>query len=200
MSKFWYYLHTLAESGLSVLGVRGMYEQPPYRVLQTIPPAVEIRAYEARTAAETNATSARDGEAFQRLFRYITGANTKSQAIDMTAPVEQSQMIAMTVPVEISATQTMRFFLPQSVVAAGVPAPTDKLVHIVTLPPVTLGVIRFSGLATKSARDEETALLRKALSSAGKTPIGAPIYFSYDPPFTAPFLRRNEVALELQKN
>jgi hypothetical protein len=197
MSKFWYYLHTLAESGLSIFGVRGLYEQPAYRVLQTIPPAVEIRQYEPRTVVETPITSAEDGAAFQRLFRYITGANKKNQTIDMTAPVEESQMIAMTVPVEISSAQTMRFFLPQSVVAGGVPAPTDPKVHIVTLPPATFGVIRFSGLATRAARDEETALLRKALFSAGKTPHGPPIYFSYDPPFTAPFLRRNEVALEL---
>jgi hypothetical protein len=197
MSKFWYYLHTLAESGLSVLGVRGLYEQPPYRVLQTIPPAVEIRRYDARTAVETPVKSMQDSAAFQRLFRYITGANKKNQTIGMTAPVEESQMIAMTVPVELSATQTMRFFLPQSVVAGGVPAPTDPLVHIVELAPVTLGVIRFSGLATQASRDEETALLRNALASAGKTPVGPPIYFSYDPPFTAPFLRRNEIALEL---
>jgi len=68
----------------------------------------------------------------------------------------------------------------------------------VTLPPVTLGVIRFSGLATQSSREKETGILRLALSQAGKTTEGPPIYFSYDPPFTAPFLRRNEVALEVK--
>jgi len=200
VSKFWYYLTTFGESALSVFGVRGGYEQPSYQVLQSMPPAVEIRRYEARTAAETAVTSDQDGAAFQRLFRYITGANRSATLMSMTAPVaESSQMIAMTVPVEISGgARTMRFFLPASVVKSGVPVPTDPLVHIVTLPPATLGVIRFSGLATAASRAKETAILRMALSHAGKTAAGAPMYFSYDPPFTAPFLRRNEVALEVK--
>jgi hypothetical protein len=200
MSKFLYYLTTLGESALSLVGIRSGYAQPAYRVLQTIPPAVEIRHYDARTAAETPMGQGNDGAAFERLFRYITGANTTKKQISMTAPVEESsQLIAMTVPVEIfGGAQTMRFFLPQSVVQSGVPTPTDPQVHIVTLPPVTLGVIRFSGLATQAAREKETALLRLALSHAGKTTEGPPAYFSYDPPFTAPFLRRNEVALQVK--
>jgi len=200
MSKFLYYLTTFGESALSLLGIRGVYAQPTYQVLQTIPPAVEIRRYDTRTAAETPMGAGNDAAAFERLFRYITGANTTKKLISMTTPVEESaQLIAMTVPVEIAGgAQTMRFFLPQSVVQSGVPTPTDPLVHIVTLPPTTLGVIRFSGLATQAARDKETAILRLALSHAGKTTSGPPIYFSYDPPFTAPFLRRNEVALEIK--
>lgn len=200
MSKFLYYLTTFGESALSLLGIRAGYAQPAYQVLSTIPPAVEIRRYEARTAAETPMAPGNDGAAFERLFRYITGANTTQKLISMTAPVEEaSRMIAMTVPVEMSGgAQTMRFFLPQTVALSGAPTPTDPQVHIVTLPAATLGVIRFSGLATQAARERETAILRLALAQAGKTPEGAPIYFSYDPPFTAPFLRRNEVALDIK--
>jgi hypothetical protein len=195
MTKFWYFLTTFAESGLSILGIRSGYEQPAYQVVQTISPSVEIRRYAARTAVETAISRANDGEAFGRLFRYITGANTGAQTISMTAPVATSaQMIAMTVPVE-TGVQTMRFFLPQAVVKAGVPAPTDPKVHIVSLPEMTLGVIRYSGVATAEARETEAGLLRTALAGAGKAYFGEPIYFSYDPPFTAPFLRRNEVAL-----
>jgi len=99
MSKFWFYLTTLGDSALSVFGIRGGYEQPRYRVLQTIPPAIEIRQYDARVAAETPVASANDGAAFERLFRYITGANTTGALVPMTAPVaESSRMIAMTVP------------------------------------------------------------------------------------------------------
>jgi hypothetical protein len=200
MSKFWFYLTTLGDSVLSVFGIRSGYEQPSYRVLQTIPPAIEIRQYEARVAAETPVASANDGAAFERLFRYITGANTTGTLVPMTAPVaESSRMIAMTVPVEISgAATTMRFFLPEAVAAAGAPVPTDPKVRIVPVPPATLGVIRFSGLATQAAREKETSILRLALAHAGKTAVGMPIYFSYDPPFTVPFLRRNEVALEVK--
>jgi hypothetical protein len=197
MSRFWYFLTTFAESGLSVFGIRSPYEQPAYQVVQQVAPSVEIRRYAPRTAVQTPIAYANDGEAFGRLFRYITGANSGHQTISMTTPVaEQPTMIAMTVPVETNAdTMTMRFFLPNAVVQAGAPKPTDPKVEVVTLPAVTWGVIRYSGVATQQARDSEAAQLRTALTKAGKATVGAPIYLSYDPPFTVPFLRRNEVAL-----
>jgi hypothetical protein len=169
-------------------------------VTQQISPSIEIRHYEARMAVETAMTPGNEGEAFGRLFRYITGSNTPGKTIAMTAPVvEQPTMVAMTVPVVSSHDlRTMRFFLPQSVVAAGVPAPTDPMVHIVPVPAVTLGVIRFTGIASPQSRQKETALLRESLAQAGKSENGPPLYLSYDPPFTIPFLRRNEVAIPLR--
>lgn len=200
-SSFLYYLTTAAESTLSVFGVRAPYEQPKYEVIGHIGDDVEIRAYAERVAVETPMRLSNDGEAFGRLFRYITGANVTKATIAMTVPVERSsQLIAMTVPVEVSAgLPTMRFFLPASVVAAGAPTPTEKDVRLVTLPPVTLGVIRYSGIATAATFQAELADLQKALAQAGKHTIGAPKFLSYDPPFTIPFLRRNEVALEISR-
>jgi hypothetical protein len=197
MTKFFYFLSTFAESGLSVFGIRSPYEQPSYQVVQHVSPSIEIRRYEARMAVETAMTPGNEGEAFGRLFRYITGANRTQGLLPMTAPVaETSAMVAMTVPVVSSGTQqTMRFFLPKSVASSGAPTPTDPLVHVVSVPAVQLGVIRFTGAATASLRETETQLLRKGLSQAGKVTDGAPIYMSYDPPFTIPFLRRNEVAI-----
>jgi hypothetical protein len=199
MSKLLYFLATFADSGLSVFGLRGVYEQPAYTVLQTIAPNVEVREYGPRMAVETPVQDGNDGAAFERLFRYITGANTTGALISMTAPVaETSRMIPMTVPVETSGNRDMmRFFLPADVARAGAPAPRDKLVQIVSLPSVTLGVIRYSGWPSAAAREDETRKLRAALAKAGKATTGAPIYFSYDPPFTIPALRRNEVALSV---
>jgi hypothetical protein len=199
MSKLLYFLATFADSGLSVFGLRGVYEQPAYTVLQTIAPNVEVREYGPRMAVETPVQDGNDGAAFERLFRYITGANTTGALISMTAPVaETPRMIPMTVPVETSGNRDMmRFFLPADVARAGAPAPRDKLVQIVSLPSVTLGVIRYSGWPSAAAREDETRKLRAALAKAGKATTGAPIYFSYDPPFTIPALRRNEVALSV---
>ncbi len=193
-------LTTFLEAALSVFGIRSAYEQPRYHVIETLSPAIEIRDYAARDAVET---TTRDGEAaaFGRLFRYITGANVAGAALAMTAPVEEGpRSIAMTIPVERSAgPAVMRFFLPQDVAAAGAPVPKDKAVLIVHLPAARLGVIRFSGRATPSVRDGEAALLRTALDRAHWVPQGNPVYFSYDPPFTLPFLRRNEVAFGVER-
>jgi hypothetical protein len=197
MSKLLYFLATFAESGLSVLGLRGSYEQPSYTVVQQLAPNIEIRAYPPRTVAQTPIREGRQGEAFERLFRYITGANTTRQRVNMT--VEQTaRLIPMTVPVEITAADPMmRFYLPPAVVQAVSPTPTDPLVQVVSLPPAMLAVIRYSGTATDATRAAETALLSASLKRAGKRADGPPLYFSYDPPFTPPFLRRNEVALPL---
>ena len=198
MSGFFYYLGVAADSVLSVFGVRAPYEQPPYHVLQTIDNGVEIRAYDARVAVETTITAANDGAAFGRLFRYITGANNGAAKISMTVPVQMGppERIAMTVPVEMGDDRVMRFFLPKAV-AAHPPAPTDPLVHVVTLPPETFGVLKFSGtINAESVADHKAALLR-VLNAAGRRVDGAPSVFSYDPPFSIPFLRRNEVAARL---
>jgi len=197
-SSFLYYLATAAESTMSIFGVRAPYEQPKYQVIGHIGDDVEIRAYPERVAAETKMRLSNDGEAFGRLFRYITGANHTAAKIAMTVPVEQSsQRIAMTIPVEIGGENVMRFFLPASVVRAGPPVPTDPLVHIVTLPPQDFAVLRFSGTINDISRRAHDAALLAAVQGAGRRTVGEPSLLSYDPPFALPFLRRNEVAVQL---
>jgi SOUL heme-binding protein len=110
-------------------------------------------------------------------------------------------MMAMTAPVEMASTTpgrvTMRFFLPRSVVTSGVPEPLDNLVRVVTVAPATLAVLRFSGQLNEAvcAAHQEVLLNRLARSKWQAT--GQPSLLAYDPPFTIPFLRRNEVAVEV---
>jgi hypothetical protein len=198
MSAFFYYLGAAGESALSVFGIRSPYEQPKYHVVSEIANGVEIRAYGPRVAVETPMRGGNDGEAFGRLFRYITGANHADSKIAMTVPVEMApQKIAMTVPVEMTGDQVMRFFLPKAVVAKGAPAPTDKLVHLVTLPPQQFAVLRFSGTVTDQSRQLHEQRLLAAVAGAGRHAEGEPALLSYDPPFALPFVRRNEVAVRL---
>ncbi len=201
MSKLLYFLSTFTDSGLSVFGLRGVYDQPAYRVVQTIAPAVEIRDYAPRTVVETDVVAGDQGQAFGRLFRYITGANTGKHLVSMTVPVEQATpaTIPMTMPVETNGTTpVMRFFLPQAVVKNGPPQPTEHGVRLATIPAETLAVIRYSGTPTDTSRAAENVKLQAALKAAGRAGSGPPQYFSYDPPFTIPFLRRNEVAVEVK--
>ena len=202
MSSFLYYLATAGESVLSVFGVRGTYEQPKYTVVGQIDPDVELRAYPQRVAVETNMRNGNDGEAFGRLFRYITGANQGGGKIAMTVPVEMKpptggEKIAMTVPVQVGGENVMRFFLPEAVVEKGPPQPTDPKVHLVTLPPQTFAVLRFSGVIDDASRDAHEQALLAAVKGAGKHIEGTPSVLSYDPPFAIPFLRRNEVAVQV---
>lgn len=198
MDKFLYYLVTLVESVLGIFGVRALYEQPRYAVIERLDRGVEIRAYEARLAVETDSRGQGDGEAFGRLFRYITGANRTQGRIAMTAPVESGgQRIAMTAPVEQGEGGTMRFFLPRSVAEVGAPEPTEKGVRLVRVPPERIAALRFSGSLSQEAKALQERNLREVLTASNQKLSSPPFFMGYDPPFSLPFLRRNEVAARI---
>lgn len=197
MDTFLYYSRTLVESVLGVFGIRALYEQPRYTVIERLYRGVEVRAYDTRLAVETDARGHGDGEAFGRLFRYITGANRGGGRIAMTAPVEVGKRrIAMTVPVEQGAGDTMRFYLPRAVAAEGGPEPTEAGVRLVHIPAERMAVLRFLGSATPEARTEQGRILGEVLAASRKV-TGPVVFLGYDPPFAIPFLRRNEVAVRL---
>ena len=197
MASFFYYATAIAESGLSIVGIRSPYEQPHYDVVREVAPNVEIRAYGARVVVETDVRDGNDGEAFGRLFRYITGANTGKHSIAMTVPVEQSsQDVPVTAPIE-KVGPVMRFLLPVAVADAP-PQPTDKAVRVVKLQAMEYAVIRYSGSVSDKAKAKELGQLEAALKKAGIETFGEASYFAYDPPFALPFVRRNEVALPVK--
>ncbi|MGX9983260.1 SOUL family heme-binding protein [Methylobacterium fujisawaense] len=198
MDRVLYVLVTLVESVLGIFGVRALYEQPAYTVVERLDRGVEIRSYAPRLAVETDSRGQGDGEAFGRLFRYITGANRGGDRIAMTAPVETGgRRIAMTVPVEQDGAGTMRFFLPRAVAAAGAPAPTEPGIRLVEIPAERIAALRFSGRLTPETRAAQARILADVLAAAGRRTEGAPFVMGYDPPFAIPFLRRNEVAVRL---
>ena len=211
--KFFYFATTFAEGCLAVFGMNGAFEQPAYHVRELAPPGLEIRDYGPLAAAETTVTGNPDA-AFRLLFAYISGGNDGARMIAMTAPVQQAPvqqapvqqapaMIAMTTPVRqdiaASGATTMRFFLPARL-AANPPKPLDPRVRITTTPPATVAVLRYSGNPTPDQRDEKQRALFSRLATTAWKPAGTPYFLSYDPPFTIPFLKRNEVAIAVTAN
>lgn len=197
-------------SGCSVVGIRSGYEQPSYTVVERIQETVEIRRYESRVAAETTVEAASvetsRNQAFRRLFDYISGANRGGSKIAMTAPVEvdaAGAKIAMTAPVETTAADdgryTMRFFLPGGYTSASAPEPTDPTVRIVELPATTVAVSRFTGSWDPEEVDRRQAELLSALENSAWRAAGKPSGLFYDPPWTIPFLRRNEVVIPVME-
>lgn len=193
------------QSALSVFGIRSAYEQPPFEVVGRAGPA-EVRAYGPRLAAETTLDPGTRDAAFGLLAGYIFGKNRTpggSSEIAVTAPAgTRSEKIAMTVPVEMAKAGrrvTMRFFLPRAMTRGTAPEPADPRVRIVEVPGGTMAALRFSG-ATDDARiaERQEALLQELRGSAWE-PAGEPVFFGYDPPFTPPFLRRNEVAVAVRR-
>jgi hypothetical protein len=177
------------ESLLAVVGVRVGTEEPPYS-RRRLTDTVEIRRYGPRIAAET---TVRDDEnrarnvGFGRLAGYIFGGNRGDQAIAMTAPVGQAG--------GGDDGWVIRFFMPAKWTMGTLPTPRDDQVRLVTVPPETVAVLKFSGDRSPGAVAARTGELLKALQDNDIEPTGKPEAWFYDPPWTLPMLRRNEIAV-----
>ena len=199
-------LGQVAEAGGSIVGVRTGTEEPPFTVQRQVR-GVEIRHYGPRIAAETTIDADEEkarSEGFRRLAGYIFGGNTTKSKIAMTAPVAQqsSEKIAMTAPVAAqrdgSGQWVIRFFTPVEYTMETLPTPNDERVRLVDVPAETVAVLRYSGIASPAAVASHTGELLTTLRDNGFEPKGEPFSWFYDPPWTIPFRRRNEVVVGLE--
>jgi hypothetical protein len=186
-------LGSLFLSACSVFGVRSGTEELRHSVVERLD-GVEIRHYAARMAAETTVpgdTTAARGEGFRRLAGYIFGGNQGRTRIEMTAPVAQEAVSQ----VPGGAGLVIRFFLPAGL--GDPPAPNDSRVRIAAMPAETVAVSRFNGIANDAAIGAQRATLLATLGATHWRPVGEPVTWFYDPPWTLPPLRRNEVAVQV---
>lgn len=195
-------------AGCSVVGIRSGYEQPAHEVVGTIGDDIEIRRYAERLAAEiTVDTRTYDGDpaqvAFRALAGYIFGGNRARTEIAMTARVEaKSLSIAMTAPVEAAAgggTYRLRFYLPAELTLETAPEPDDERVTVVPVPAETVAVLRFTGLRDETRTAQNQQRLLRRLDGSRWRADGRPAAYYYDPPWTLPFLRRNEAVVAVEE-
>jgi hypothetical protein len=191
----------------SYLSVRGI-EHPKYTVLKKHG-GYEIREYDPFLAAEvvvrgTQKESLRKG--FKVLFDYISGNNSSQESVKMTAPVtqqsgEMSERIAMTAPVmqeQGEDSYLVSFMLPGNYTSDTVPAPLDSSVLIVKKKRKKIAVLRFAGYATEEKIKIKQARLKEILQMDGYQ-TGSSFHLAlYNPPWTPPFMRRNEVMFVVQ--
>ena len=124
----------------------------------------------------------------------------------MTAPVStqaaRSEEIAMTAPVSQAREQgnkwRVRFFMPSKYTLETLPKPNNPAVQIVEVPGETMAVLVFSNSRSAARMAEKTTELLRVLQSSRWAPAGEPVTWLYDPPWTLPFFRRNEVAIPVR--
>ena len=89
----------------------------------------------------------------------------------------------------------MRFFLPAEFTLKTAPRPMDPRVRLVQLSSQLQAVLRFSGRASEKLVGKRTKALFQALEQSSWKAVSDPVTYLYDPPWTIPFLRRNEIAI-----
>jgi hypothetical protein len=164
--------------------VRSGYASAPYRV-ERAEGRCEVRVYPDLTWVETP-MQGEDGS-FMRLFHYIGGQNAAQEKIAMTTPVFM----------ERGSNATMAFVLPEKMGASQAPSPSAKGVAVRTFPGGRFAVYRFSGRINRGTEAKALAELQGWITAQKLVAQGDPVYGYFDPPWTPPFFRRNEVMLRL---
>jgi effector-binding domain-containing protein len=175
-------------------------EQPSYSVVESWGD-IELRDYPQLIAAEVEVPGERKqaiNAGFRMIADYIFGNNAPRQKIAMTAPVTQQagEKIAMTAPVSQQAVGNMwkvRFIMPSSYTLDTLPTPNNPDVKLIRVPAERVAAIRFSGSAAEDSISRHRKLLLERIAQQGLTVNGEPTMAFYNPPWTLPFLRRNEI-------
>ena len=179
-------------------------EQPDYKVIKS-EKSIEIRDYPPMIVAEVEVSGERKQaikEGFKILADYIFGNNTSNKKMEVTAPVtnELSEKMAMTAPViqeQHMDKWKVRFVMPRKYSFETLPRPNSKEVILVPLPARCFAVIQFSGLPDDENIKQHANELQQYILTQTLKVTGELLLAFYSPPWTLPFLRRNEVMIEI---
>lgn len=181
-------------------------EQAKYVVIKSVG-NLEIRDYEPQIVAEVQINGEREeaiNQGFNLLAGYIFGDNKANKKVQMTAPVtqQQSEKIAMTAPVTQqrgdSGIWTVCFVMPRGYSMETLPVPKNDMVKLKEASTKRFAVIRFSGTANQKLLAQQLNKLELFVMQHDLKPIANPTYAFFNPPWTLPFLRRNEVMIEIR--
>ena len=193
-------------------------EEPKYEVIVS-DAQFEVRHYAPVLIAETiveGDMDAASSKGFRLIADFIFGNNLSSDTdkkskIAMTAPVTvepQSSKIAMTAPVTVepqaaesnmktAKTWRINFVMPSQYTLANIPKPKNNAVSLREVPSKYFIVHKYSGFNTVSRVQTKTdETVEWAIKRSYKM-LGTPQLSRYDPPWTLPMFRRNEIMLEI---
>lgn len=196
-------------------------EEPRYDVRLSQAP-FELRHYAPVLIAQTlveGDMDAASNKGFRLIADYIFGNNiaaasepgsdanaNQAAKIAMTAPVTvepQSSKIAMTAPVtlepQLGSAQQWRvhFVMPSQYTLANIPKPNNSAVTLHELPSKYVVVHRYSGFNTVARVQEKTDETLAWAKQQSLKVVGTPQLSRYDPPWTLPMFRRNEIMVEV---
>ena len=162
-------------------------EEPRYEVVTACEEhSIELRSYAPRILAVTTMTQGQNN-GFRVLAGYIFGGNNNDQKIAMTAPVQRS----------MDDSAEMAFMMPAEYSLSDLPTPEDDRVSFREAPGYTAAVIQFNGLADMEKAEANWQVLQAFLTERDIAITGEPSLNQYNPPWTLPFMRRNEIIVPI---
>jgi hypothetical protein len=168
-----------------------MVQKAKYDVVRKLG-KLELRHYGPLVVARAEGSG---NGGFDRLFRYIRGNNRQHFTVDMTAPlITEGTTTTTATP---TGSGSMAFVMPSGYNIETIPMPLDPGVMIVEVPARFLGVLRFRGRWTEEVFERRSRELMGRLREVGLRTRGDVFAMLYNPPFMPAFLRRNEVAVEV---
>lgn len=193
-------------AALSSTGCQSI-EEPSYKVVIK-EGSFQVRDYEPYIIAEVivdeNLEDA-GNSAFRTLFGYISGGNTSKSKIEMTAPVTQkkvSEKLSMTKPVTQVVSEkgyAVSFTMPASKTMDNLPKPDDDNITLRTIASRRMAAVVYSGSWSKLRYDDHLKKLEAWIKEKDLSAQGDPVWARYNPPFTIPILRRNEILIPITK-
>ena len=204
MKKLAVFLNSLFLAGCTMVGIRNT-EQAAYEVIFR-QDDIEIRNYRPLIVAETEIDADYNNAGsigFNRLAGYIFGKNIPKQTMAMTSPVYReavSEKIAMTAPVVQQKTNqkwSMAFVMPAEYSLETLPEPLDPMVVIKQIPSKKVAVLIYSGVLNAERITDKSQQLLAWLKLNQYTPLSDARSAAYDPPWTIPALRRNEIHIDI---
>lgn len=183
-------------------------EEAKYTVLKQ-QDEFEIRQYApsivAEVVVEGEFTTA-SNKAFRKLFKFISGDNTRQGKIAMTAPVSQtagSEKIAMTAPVGQQASPggwVISFMMPASYSMETIPLPTDTDIRLREIPAYRAAAVQYPGTWSEKNYQKYLERLRDWVDRQQLITSGEPVWARYNAPFTPWFMRRNEILIPVKSD
>ena len=183
-------------------------EEPEFKLISE-EGEFQIREYEPKIIAQVEVEGDFDeasSRGFKLLADYIFGNNLldgASKKISMTTPVEMSPLaenLLMTSSVmddQINNKWSINFVMPQEFSLDTLPKPNNSQVNIIEVPKEKYAVIVFSGLVRDTSYAEKAELLSNYLEENSFKQQGAIKIARYNPPWTLPFFRRNELMVRI---
>ncbi len=194
-------------------------EEPHYIVLYK-QDNFEVREYPPLLIAKTVVTgdmSEASRKGFQLIADYIFGNNQSSNAdqttkISMTAPVSISPELTQSTnsPITIQPTLVTQHFvnaktwqvsfvMPSEYNLLTIPKPNNPSVQLIQLPKRYFVINRYSGLNTSDKITLKIEELSEWAKGRAYVVSGEAQLARYNPPWTLPMFRRNEIFLEITK-